>query len=178
MAATKEQLPPAILEGVRFFTRNFSGLAGKYNAAGKRNFTIRLDDEQAELMEKDGWNVKWKRPLEEGLPEQPILEVKVRFPEAGEKGSTPKVMLITSRGKTQLKEDMLPILDWAEVSNVDLVIRAYHYNVNDKTGISAYCKSVYVTVVEDALELKYADVPDSGSANIVIPHDEEPPWEE
>lgn len=179
-APKRERLDTATIQGVRFFTRNFSGLAGKFNAKGRRKFSIRLDEDTARRMEKDGWYIKWLQPRE-GFdePEQPILEVKVRFPAEGERGSIPRVYLITNKGKTLLREDMLPIVDWAEIDNVDLTIRAYHYDIDGKTGVSAYLKTVFIKIIEDELDLKYQDVPDTAQSAIVFrPDDEEPPWEE
>jgi hypothetical protein len=172
--AKKEQLEPVLLEGVRILFRNFSGLPGRYNAKGARNFNVALDSDTAEAMMKDGWNVRFLQPREGyGDELQPILEVAVKYPAEGGRGSTPRVYLITSRGKTPLMEDMLPILDWAEIENVDMIIRPYMWEVSGKKGVKAYLKAIYVTVVEDALELKYVDVPDSAGGNIMIPPEPE-----
>lgn len=158
-----------VLENVRIVFRNFSGAEGKYNRAGDRNFAVLLDDETAQAMANDGWNVKYLKPREEGDAPQAYLQVKVSY-----KGRPPKVVMITSRGKSSLGEDMISILDWAEIKNVDLTLNPYEWEVNDKTGVTAYLKTIFVTIHEDALDLKYADVPDSAAGS--IPVEAEDPW--
>ena len=158
-----------MLEGRRIFFRNFAGEEGRYNNAGQRNFVVFLNEDEAEAMMADGWNVKWLEPKEEGDLSQPILKVKVKF---GGKGQPPRVVLITSRGRTNLDESMVSLLDWADIENVDMIIRPYEYDVNGKQGVSAYLKSIYVTIREDALELKYRDVPDSAASAIIAQYEE------
>lgn len=144
-----------VMEDVRIIFRNFAGREGMYNREGDRNFAVLLDDHIAEQMAKDGWNVKWLKPREEGDAEQAYLQVSVNF-----KGKPPRVTMITSRGRTTLGEDEVELLDWADIANTDLIIRPYEWAVNGKTGIKAYLQSIFVTIEEDALELKYADVDD------------------
>lgn len=142
-----------IMEGVRIIFRNFAGKEGKYNREGDRNFGVLLDDDVAEAMAKDGWNVKWLKPRDEDDKEQAYLTVAVNF-----KGRPPRVVMVTSRGRTPLGEEDVEVLDWADISNVDMIVRPYEWAVNGKTGIKAYLKSIFVTINEDELELKYADV--------------------
>lgn len=144
------------MEGVRIVFRNFSGKEGMYNREGDRNFSVLLDDEIAEKMEADGWNIKRLKPREEGDEPQPYLQVSVNF-----RGRPPRIVMITSRGRTILGEDEVALLDWADISNVDLIVRPYEWAVNSKTGIKAYLQSIYVTIEEDDLERKYADLNDA-----------------
>lgn len=144
-----------LMEGVRIVFRNFKGAEGQYNREGDRNFAVLLDNDVAEQMAKDGWNVKWLKAREEGDEEQPYLTVAVNF-----KGRPPRVVMITSRGRTNLGEQEVEILDWADLRNVDLIVRPYEWVVNGKTGVKAYLQSIYCTIEEDALELKYSSVDD------------------
>lgn len=141
------------MEGVRIIFRNFAGKEGMYNREGDRNFAVLLDDAVAEAMAKDGWNIKWLKARDEGDDEQAYLSVSVNF-----KGRPPRIVMITSRGRTNLGEDEVDVLDWADIMNVDLIVRPYEWAVNGKTGIKAYLQSIFVTIQEDELELKYADL--------------------
>lgn len=143
------------MEGVRIIFRNFAGKEGQYNREGDRNFAVLLDDTIANTLAEDGWNVKWLKSREEDEEEssQAYLQVSVNF-----KGRPPRVVLITSRGRTNLGEDQVEMLDWADIKNVDLIVRPYEWVVNQKSGIKAYLQSIYVTIEEDPLELKYAQL--------------------
>ena len=49
---------------------------------------------------------------------------------------------------------------------MDLTLNPYAWEVNGKTGVKAYLKSIFVTIVEDDLDRKYADVPDSAKSAV------------
>jgi hypothetical protein len=152
--AAKKYDENVTMEDVRIIFRNFAGKGGQYNKEGDRNFAVLLDHDTAKRMAQDGWNVKTLKPREEGDEEQPYLGVKVNF--HGFK--PPRVVMITSRGKTTLGEKEVGVLDWADIRNVDLIVRPFEWEVNGKTGVAAYLQAIYVTIEEDELELKYADV--------------------
>jgi len=145
-----------VMEGVQILFRNFAGEEGQYNREGDRNFAVLLDEKTARELGEDGWNVKVLKPREdqeEEDVERPYLPVSVNF-----KGRPPRIVMITSRGKTVLGEDEVAMLDWADITNVDLIVRPYNWDVNGKTGIKAYLQSLYVTIEEDELERKYAEL--------------------
>lgn len=158
--AKDQRLEPVKMEGVRLVFRNFTGKESEFNREGDRNFGVILPDErQAEAMKQDGWNIKRLKPSEEEQEagaEQgpPWLPVKVGYG----KGRPPKIVQITSRGPTILTEQTVDGLDWAEIITVDLMVRPYFWEVRGDTGISAYVQTMYVTIEEDALEAKYAEL--------------------
>lgn len=144
-----------LMEGVRIIFRNFVGKETKYNREGDRNFAVLLDDTVANAMAEDGWNIKWLKPRdddEDGTP-QAYLPVSIRFDVY-----PPRVVLVTSRGRSNLDDSSIEMLDWASIINVDLIVRPYEYSFNDKSGIKAYVQSMYVTIEEDALEMKYNEL--------------------
>jgi hypothetical protein len=146
-----------MMEGVRIIFRNFQGKEGQYNRAGDRNFGVILPPDIAETMLADGWNVKYLKPREEDdddETETPWLSVSVNF----DKGRPPRVVMVTSRGRTNLDADSIEMLDWADITNVDLIVRPYTWEVSGRTGIKAYLHSLYVTIEEDELERKYAEL--------------------
>lgn len=144
-----------LMEGVRIIFRNFAGKEGQYNREGDRNFAVLLDEDTAKAMDEDGWNVKVlkARTEEEGEEPQPYLPVTVNF-----RGRPPRIVQITSRGRTNISEDEVEILDWVDIVNVDLIVSPYEWTVNGKSGVKAYLQSMYITIEEDPLEAKYAEL--------------------
>lgn len=147
-----------VVENAKIIFRNFSGKEGRFNPAGRRNFCVLLETELADILIQDGWNIKWLEARDEDEERQAYLQVSVNY-----HNYPPKILLITSRGKTLVTEDTVSMLDWAEIENVDLIIRPYKWGpINDKSGVKAYVKSMYITIVEDAFEHKYNAVPIAG----------------
>lgn len=160
------------IEDARLIFKNFSGKEGRYNPKGKRNFCLYLSEEAVEDFESDGWNVKHFTP-NENYPDSNELEgylkVNVNF---SERGIPPRIVLISSKGKTTLSEEDINILDWCEAENIDLTIRPYDWEINGDTGRTAYLTAIYVTIVEDELDKKYSDIPDSAQSSIFQSEDD------
>lgn len=151
-----------VVENARIGFKNFSGKEGQYNPAGRRNFCLFFDDKDlVNRLASDGWNIRYLKPRDEGDEPAAYLQVTVSFG-----NYPPKIVLITSRGKTSLSEDEVNMLDWAEIKNVDIIVRPYNWNVNGKSGTKAYLKAMYVTIEEDEFASKYDDVPDSAMSAI------------
>lgn len=140
------------LENARLIFLNFEGKEGMYNQKGERNFGLILPPELAQQMLADGWNVKELRAREEEEGEEPTpwISVNVKF-----SVKPPRIVLLSSGGRTTLDEKNVEILDSMDIKTVDLVIRAYNWTVNNKSGTKAYLKTMFVTIEEDALEQKY-----------------------
>lgn len=147
------------ISGAKLIFKNFQGKKTDYNEEGNRNFGVLLDDDLAEKLEKDGWNVKHLKSREDDPEqyEQPWLSVKVKFDPY-----PPIVTLINSRGKKKLTEETIDQLDWSVIKNCDLIIRPYNYPATAlrEAGVAAYLKAIYVTISEDEFAEKYADLPD------------------
>lgn len=139
----------------RLLFRNFKGNETKYNREGDRNFCVVIPPELVQVLLNDGWNVKALEGRNEEEPNTSYMKVSVSY-----KGRPPKIVLITSRGRTDIGQEEIEVLDWADIKIVDLIVRPYHWEVKGERGISAYLKTMFVTIYEDELELRYADVPD------------------
>lgn len=130
--------------------RNFEGTAGPYNKEGDRSFCLGLDDETAELMKDEGWNVRYKvsKKDPDAIP-VPYIQIKVEF----RKGRPPKMVQFTKNGKTVLEEEDLKNLDWADIDKADVCINPYKWTrLDGSTGISAYLKKMNIFLEDDDFE--------------------------
>ena len=128
------------IDDARIIYRNFSGEGSKFNREGDRNFSVIIDDPAiADELVAQGWNVKIREPREEGDDPFIHLPIKVKF-----NGRGPKIYLVTGDRKNELDEESVGILDNLDILGVDLDIRPYDWEVNGKTGRTAYLHSMRV----------------------------------
>lgn len=136
------------IDGARICYRNFAGRADQFNAPGKRNFCLIIDDEEIKqaLVEDvnqfgTGWNVKIRPPREEGDIPFMYLKVNVAY---GER-SNPAVYLKSGNATNRLSESELGILDEIRIASVDLDIRPFDGETRTGPFRSAYLQAIWVT---------------------------------
>ena len=143
------------IENANIIWLNLSGNRTEYNAQGDRNFNIHLTQEQADQLAADGWNVKCKpaRKEDPDSEDRCVLKVNVKFAY-----KPPRVVMVgnVTRKETLLDEELIGLLDDAEINKVDLVFVPYFWDIRGEVGVSAYLKTMYVEVIEDELELKWS----------------------
>ena len=161
------------IEGAKIIFRNFAGT--RFNDH-KRTFSVVLNDDDAEALRKEGWNIKQFESRDGEIINH--LPCEIRFQSNPEfEHFNPAIWWITSGNRVKLSEKAIGSLDNAEINNVDLVIRPYDYSKKFKIKdgepfIKAQVKSMYVTVVEDEVDAKYSAIGFNR-----VPDDEEVPFD-
>ena len=141
------------IKNARIIFRDFTGEKNRFN--DDRTFCVVLEDELAEQMKADGWNVKHLEPRNEDETGLYFISVKVDF----ESKYPPQVIKVENGHKQELDEDTISILNYARFKKVDVRFRPYNYEVRGSAGVKAYLSSLWVTVEEDELEAMYRDIP-------------------
>lgn len=149
-----------VIENAKITYRNFGGAEGQFNPAGARNFAVQIGSiEEAEALAELGWKVKLKKPREDGEDHEypATMPVSLKY---HPKVKPPRVVLIKRNGQLNLDEEVVEHLDFMDIEKVDLIIRPFHWQLKSGAeGVKNMLVSIYVTIREDALELKYASVP-------------------
>lgn len=142
-----------LVENARIIFRNFEGREDKFNRLGDRNFGLILDDHNlVDELKADGWNIKTLKKRDEDEDDTYWLPVAVSY-----RNIPPKVTLVTKHKQVLLDEDTVQTVDYTDIANVDLIVSPYHWEMNGKTGVKAYLKTMYVVVNEDEFADKYAN---------------------
>lgn len=141
------------IDDARIIYRNFRGEGGKFNREGDRNFAVVIPKQElADELLNRGWNVKIKPPKDEEDSPFMYLPVKVKFNDRG-----PQVYLRTGDRVNRLDEETISILDDINIRSVDLDIRPYDWDVNGKSGRTAYLQSIEVIHEIDRFAARYAE---------------------
>lgn len=129
------------IDDARITYKNFSGEGSKFNREGDRNFSLIIDDpDLADQLIAEGWNVRIREGRDEDEPPFMHLPVKVKFNDRG-----PNVYLQSGSNRVTLDEGSISCLDNIDILNIDLDIRPYDWNVNGKSGRTAYLHAMCVT---------------------------------
>lgn len=141
------------IDDAKIVYRNFSGAPSKFNREGDRNFAVVIPStEQADELARDGWNVKIKPPREEDDAPFIYLPVKIKFNDRG-----PNAYLVTGKRINRLDDESISCLDDVDIVSVDLDIRPYDWEVNGKTGRTAYLQSIKVVQEIDRFAEQFAE---------------------
>lgn len=141
------------IDDARIVYRNFSGAGSKFNREGDRNFAVVIpDQEMADALIAEGWNVKIKPPRDEDDTPFMYLPVKIKFNDRG-----PNCYLATGTRMNRLDEESICCLDDVDILSVDMDIRPYYWDVNGKIGRTAYLASIKVTQEVDRFASRFAE---------------------
>lgn len=140
------------IDDAKIIFKNFEGRGDKFNREGDRNFSLLIEDpDTADALVKEGWNVKIKPSRDED--EEPFmrLPVKIKFTDYG-----PNVYLRTGDRVNKLDEESIGCLDNIDIDSVDMDIRPYDWEVNGRTGRTAYLQSMEVVQRIDRFAARYS----------------------
>lgn len=141
------------VDDARIIYRNFEGEPSKFNREGDRNFALLIPEEDmADTLVKKGWNVKIKPPSDEDDSPFMYLPVKIKFNDRG-----PAIYLKSGNNVRKLSEDVVGLIDDIDILSVDMDIRPYDWEVNGKTGRTAYLQSMQVTQEVDRFAARFAE---------------------
>ena len=141
------------IDDARITYKNFRGEGTKFNREGDRNFALIIPErEMADALIHEGWNVRIKDPRDPDDDPFMFLPVKVNFNDRG-----PNAYLVTGNRMNRLDEESIACLDDVDIIGVDLDIRPYDWEVNGKSGRTAYLQSIRVTQRIDRFAAQYAE---------------------
>lgn len=136
------------LEDAKFFGRpNFSGVEDQFKDA-RRKFTVLIPNDVADQLRELGWNVKTMLPTEEGQEELSHLKVMV--------DSSSDVYIRLNGEIEKLNEQTMGAVDRSRIDEMDMEIRAWEYDPEEKPGqYSARLVTIVANLRPNILQAKY-----------------------
>ena len=142
------------IDDAKIIFKNFEGRGDKFNREGDRNFSLLIEDpDTADALIEKGWNVKIKEGRDPDDGPFMRLPVKVKFTDYG-----PRVYLNSAGNVTELDEESIACLDNIDIESVAMDIRPYDWEVNGRTGRTAYLQSMEVVQRIDRFAARYANM--------------------
>ena len=136
------------IDDAKIIFKNFEGRGDKFNRDGDRNFSLLIEDPNtADALKREGWNVKIKENDDDVFMRLPV---KVKFTDYG-----PKVYLVSGARRIELDEESIGMLDQIEIESVDMDIRPYDWEVNGRTGRTAYLQTMEVVQRVNRFDARY-----------------------
>jgi len=154
--------------------KNFSGRETRYNRAGNRNFALVLDDETADELLAQGWNIHVKEYADGGR--RNTLPVSIGYSEKYQ----PIVVMVTPKGeyfkKTNLTEETVGELDAARVVRARVILNGRTWtNAQGNSGIKAWLDNGYFVIEKDVFADEFPEEP-SFDDDVEIVSAEEAPF--
>ena len=130
---------------------HFSGKKDDFHREGERDFKLIIPDEKtADALTKNGWNVT---VTEKGDNVYMKMKVKINF----DRRYPPKVYLVSGSHMQELNKDTAECIDYARIIKVDCDLSANDWNVNGKSGRTAYLDAIRVYQEVDRFAQEYAE---------------------
>lgn len=139
---------------IKWAFSHFDGREDTFNTEGDHNFTVIIDDEEkANRLIAEGWNVRRMDPREEGDPYEYLLKVKISY-----KYAPPPIFFLKGerRFRVEHQADLVEI-QRSTCEQIDVIISPNPWVHGRDSGVSAYVKEMYVKIKESRFAAKYAD---------------------
>lgn len=142
------------IEDARIVFRNFSGAPDDFTREGDRSFAVIIPDQDtADALIEEGWNVKIRAPRDENDEPFMFLKVKVNYGN----GRGPGAYVQSGNSVTRLNEDTIGMLDQIDIASVDMDVRAYDWEKHGNSGRTAYLDNINVIQRIDRFGARYAE---------------------
>lgn len=153
----KQKFPNLTLEDAKFWGRpNFSGdpEADRFKDP-RQKFTVQIPNDVADQLRGLGYNVKTTVPTDEeiALGREPISSLKVMV------GKSPDIFVVMGQDSQKLNDNNWGMLDRSRIDRLDMEIRAWEFDPEDKPGeTSARLVQLVAVITPNILQQKYGSI--------------------
>lgn len=168
-AKEKKYIPKRTFKNVHkedLYFRNFKGV-NKFNPKDNSiNFAVKLSEELAAEMDKEGWYVRWTRVPEDVKDRVPIpyLKIAVKMDSL----RPPLIKLVSDGVETIIDKTTISLLDAVDIDAMSFRVRPYDWDDTGKYGASAQLERLQILAKADDLDDELndwlaADDPEEGA---------------